>query len=238
MNRHPDTFIELDRLGEAYPPYQPTFEFDGPYVHASQAELARCRLLDGALVQLEAVEGSGRIIPGWLRLDDALKLYELAYFARGDILELGSYHGLSTTILSRANHDSPWPKRIETIDLEAQCAVATRLTLAEVGLARDVHVNCGDALVLIKDLASEGRRFAFAFIDHSHEYRPVLDVCRQLAHVIEPGGFCLFHDYNDVRNRDPNDTDYGVYQAVVEGLPEEFEFWGVYGCAGLYRRRQ
>ena len=41
-------------------------------------------------------------IEGWLWREDALKLYEMAYFARGNILELGCYHGLSTALLALA----------------------------------------------------------------------------------------------------------------------------------------
>jgi len=74
------------------------------------------------------------------------------------------------------------------------------------------------------------------FVDHSHSYEAVYGVCRELGTVLSKGGFCFFHDFNDARNRDTEDKDYGVYQAVVGGLnPEEFEFCGVYGCAALYR---
>src|ERR1700728_4334116 len=45
-------------------------------------------------------------IPGWLAPEDALKLYELAYFSPGPILEIGMYCGRSTTILATAVADS------------------------------------------------------------------------------------------------------------------------------------
>jgi hypothetical protein len=33
-------------------------------------------------------------------------------------------------------------------------------------------------------------------------------------------------------------VDHGVYQAVVDGLaPADFDFYGLYGCLALYRRR-
>ncbi len=47
----------------------------------------------------------------------------------------------------------------------------------------------------------------------------------------------LFHDYNDQRNIMPDVADYGVFQGVRDGLaPGQFEFYGVFGCAGLFRR--
>jgi hypothetical protein len=88
----------------------------------------------------------------------------------------------------------------------------------------------------VREHAANRRRFAFVFIDHSHAYAPVYEVCKALDLIVAPGGFCLFHDFNDSRNRDPRDTEYAVYQAVGDGLDKQrFGFYGVYGCAGLYR---
>jgi hypothetical protein len=59
-----------------------------------------------------------------------------------------------------------------------------------------------------------------------------------LPAIVGSGGFCLFHDFNDRRNEDPDEPDYGVHRAVADGLdPESFEFYGIYGCSGLYRAR-
>jgi predicted O-methyltransferase YrrM len=43
-----------------------------------------------------------RRVPGWLRPEDALKLYELAYYATGPILEIGTYRGKSGTLMAIA----------------------------------------------------------------------------------------------------------------------------------------
>ncbi|MCL4190227.1 MAG: hypothetical protein KJZ87_00670 [Thermoguttaceae bacterium] len=85
------------------------------WIDATHRAIAGCPLADGVLVQLR--DRGGRIIPGWLRREDALKLYELAFFAPADILELGSFHGLSTSILAQAAAHSPFPKRACSIDL-------------------------------------------------------------------------------------------------------------------------
>ena len=76
------------------------------------------------------------------------------------------------------------------------------------------------------------------FVDHAHEYEPMLAVCRVLDALIQPRGFCLFHDFNDARNADPAADGYGVPQAVAAGLsPSAFEFHGIFGCSALYRAR-
>jgi hypothetical protein len=97
--RHPESFLRLDDVGTVIPPYRPTFDFPGDFVDEAQRRLALLPLKDGVLIQLENSRWLGQTIRGWLRREDALKLYEIAYFASGDILELGSFHGLSTSIL-------------------------------------------------------------------------------------------------------------------------------------------
>jgi cephalosporin hydroxylase len=95
----------------------------------------------------------------------------------------------------------------------------------------------GDARKICRKLVRAKRRFAFVFVDDSHSYDSVLGVCRFLPDLLIAGGFCLFHDYNDIKNIDPNDADYGVPQAVQDGLPNDtFEFYGIFGCCALYRK--
>ncbi|MEZ4837503.1 MAG: class I SAM-dependent methyltransferase, partial [Caldilineaceae bacterium] len=104
-------------------------------------------------------------------------------------------------------------------------------------LHRQVTCRTADAVAAAEAYATAQRQFGFVFVDHSHAYEPVYGVCRVLDQIIAPGGFCLFHDYNDIRNADPEDKEYGVYQAVVDGLNlDAFEFYGIFGCCGLYRR--
>ncbi len=237
MHKHPTSFMALKQLGTIIPAYQPTFDFQLPYINESHRALANCPAKDDVLIQLKDRRWFGRVIEGWLRREDALKLYELAYFATGDILELGSYHGLSSVILSQANRDSGYKKYVFCVDLDPDCVRITRRTLQRAGLTKQLQTMTNDALSAIRQLAAEGKQFEFVFIDHSHAYEPVYTVCRELDRVVKAGGFCLFHDFNDARNNDPEDKDYGVYQAVREGLSTDtFEFYGVYGAAALYRR--
>lgn len=239
MKLHPESLIQLHELGRRIPAYQPTFDFAGSFVDAYHQWLHDAPPRADDLVELRSgtVEGN-RIIDGWLRREDALKLYELAYCVRGNILELGSYHGLSTAIIATASRNSPWPKRVYSVDLNGECVAMTARNMNSLGLAQYVTSLCGEASDAIRQLGAAGGMFSFIFIDHSHAYEPVLAVCRELHRVLVSGGFCLFHDYNDARNTSPDDTDYGVYQAVHAALsPGQYEFCGVYGCTGLFRFR-
>ena len=238
LHRHPDTFMELADLGTRIPAYRPTFSFPNGHINASHRFFSMCPVKDEHLIQMLDRRWWARPIRGWLRREDALKLYEMAYFASGDILELGSYQGLSTCVLSQANRDSSARKTITSVDLDPRSVRLARRNLRSLGLALGVEILCDDAFQLVSRLAAEEKRFGFVFVDHSHHYEPMLAVCRGLAGVVAPSGFCLFHDFNDVRNRDPQNQDYRVYQAVKEGLDmDSFEFYGIYGCTALYRRR-
>jgi predicted O-methyltransferase YrrM len=176
----------------------------------------------------------GSVIPGWLRRPDALKLYEMAYFADGDVLEVGSYRGLSAGILSRANRNSPRPKTVSSVDTSLRSVLLTRWNLLRMGLHRGVQVRRASALSAIEAFAAAGRRFAFVFVDHSHTYEAIHAFCSRLSEVLSKGGFCLFHDFNDPANRGGA---YGVYRAVLDALPQDdYTFHGIYGCSALYRR--
>ena len=215
----------------AVPPYLPTYELAGKFINEQHRFYSTCPE-NGGLIELG--------IDGWLRPADALKLYELAYFAPGPILEIGSYHGLSTSILARAVVDSGAPGRerqIVSVELDPAAQAVARGNLERLGLASNVTFVQSDAHAYCLEAAAAGQRFAFAFVDHDHAYSSVLAVCRELPKLMLPGGFCLFHDWLDARNFQPEEADYGVFGATRDGLdPAEFEFYGVFGVAGLYRR--
>lgn len=239
MHTHSETWMELDRLGTLPTPYRATHAFTGDYVDDFHRAISELPLQGGMTIEMKTRRWFGRVIPGWLQPADALKLYEMAYFATGDVLELGSYQGLSTSIMARAIRNGGHHGHIESVDLSPRCATATKRLMKGLGLADLVDVHTGDASELAREFKSQARRFDFVFVDHSHAYRPVFEVCAELAALTKPGGTCLFHDFNDPRNAAPDDDDYGVYQAVRDGLPNDlFDFMGIYGCAALYRRRE
>lgn len=234
MHSHPAVFVKREDL-ELPAPYRPTFDFGGELINSSHGFYATCPT-DGMLIQIRNRRLLGSVIQGWLTRDDALKLYEMAYFVKGDMLELGCFHGLSTSVLARACKDSPHEKQIYTVDLNPEHVRQAIKNLRKMGLSRGVKSICGDAAQVVKRFAGEGRRFEFVFIDHSHAYDPVYEVCLLLPQVVAEGGYCLFHDFRDSRNFDPDDSGHRVYQAVEAGLsPLRFEFCGMYGCTGLFR---
>jgi hypothetical protein len=235
MNAHQESFLRLEDLGRIIPSYQPTFEFSTNFINEKHEYFSKCPIIEDKLIQVRTNRTSGSLIEGWLRREDALKIYEMAYFVSGDILELGTYHGLSTSILSQANADSPHKKHIYSVELNFEAATVAQRNLDVAGLQEDVTLLVTDAVTAIREFADQGKKFEFVFIDHSHSYEAVFSVCKELDRIMLAEGFCLFHDFNDGRNTHDN-TDYEVYQGVMAGLdPGEFQFYGIYGCAGLYK---
>lgn len=228
--RHLSTLITLENLGKIWHPFIPTFSYPGTYLNRHHRVFAECPLHEG-LIDIG--------IKGYLLPDDALKLYELAYCVRGDVLEFGCYHGLSTYILAMAISDSGARKKLLSNDVQPKA-----VTIASALLQRNQYdgfsdIQCCDTVSLCRKLVDEGRLFDLVFIDHSHTYEDVTSVCKVLDDLVSPGGMCLFHDYNNEWNADPSNHNYGVWQAVQDHLSTElFEFYGSYGCSGLFRRKR
>ena len=121
------------------------------------------------------------------------------------------------------------------MELKQRLAEHARHTLTGLDLSHYIEFMVGDAVGSCQKLVDTARRFHFAFVDHSHTYDDVSKACRRLSQLLTPGSFCLFHDYN---SRWEGTADYGVYTAVAHALDKnQFEFCGIYGCCGLFRRR-
>jgi hypothetical protein len=212
--------------------YQPTFGF-AHYLNAQHAAWARWPLNAERILQ--------HPIFGWLRRADALKLYEMAALCPGDVLELGTHQGLSTHIMAAAVEAFGGGRRIDSFDLAPDCVARARANLSAEIARGIVSIDVGEAGEQCRRLAAQGRRYGFVFVDHSHYYGPMCEICRLLPAVVRPGGFVLFHDFTDPRSRGPAegqpDPDFGVLAACHDCLPaDRFGYFGAFGCSGLFRR--
>ena len=184
--------------------------------------------------QREAVD-SIRELDGWLLDGDAMKLYELAYFASGPILEIGTYRGKSAVLMAQALRDGGRAGPVVSLDVDREGLDAAASEAAARGL--------GDRLVLARGTAEAlfRRTPGFAptlfFLDGDHSRRGVARDLRALRDRVPQGALLLFHDYHDERNADPSVPDYGVPQAVAASwVPRDCDFGGIFGVCALYRR--
>ncbi len=226
MAAHPDSWVDEHDMSRIIPGYRKSFLFEDDYIDSFHRSIA---VDPGAILYDGPIEGS-------LRLADALKLYELAYFSTGDILELGSFHGLSAWIMANALQNAGSRCRITSIDLSANLSEISRDNLARHGLERYATFVTAEGAEGIRQLAALGSKFGFAFIDHSHAMEHVLSACLELPSVMLTGSPVAFHDFNDRRNADPAQPEYGVTEGVRRAQERvRLEFRGVYGCIGLFQ---
>ena len=232
VQQHIEAWLPPNLVGAFGLPYQPTFG------RASYINDYHRRLAAGPHRDVDGMAIIASPIPGWLRVEEALKLYEMAYYSQGDILEIGTYQGLSATFMSQAIAHSGRPRAILSVDISVEYITAARRYIDKYGVGQGVHLLCCDARDAVEWLTRAGRQFGFVFVDHSHTFEDVLWVCQRLAPLVAEGGFVLFHDFNDPRNADASRPDYGVSMAVYVGLPaDEFDFYGVFGSTALYRKQ-
>jgi hypothetical protein len=174
-------------------------------------------------------------IDGWLQPGDSRKLYELAATAAGPFLEIGTYRGKSTAIIATALRETGRDVEFYSLDIAADDLEKAMATLAERGLAEHVRLVHGSVTAFFR--AFPAFRPGFVFVDGEHSEKGVRRDLDELEEGVPIGGWLLFHDFDDPRNEDPADHDYGVPQAVrASWVERDCEFEGVFGCAGLYRR--
>jgi predicted O-methyltransferase YrrM len=228
---HFESWIEFDKLGSPAA-YKKTHDFVGEFINDDHRFYSTCPT--GRMAIPVCIDVG---IDGYLQRGDALKLYELAYFCEGEILELGTHKGLSTSILAQSRYESRRTAVIETVDIDPGTNLIARANLKGRPGSDIVRFNVEDAVAFMRRAQAEGRRFDFIFIDHWHGYDATYEATTLAVDLLSDGGFVLFHDYNDPSNYDPQHV-YGVYQAVADTLlgAPDFLFYGNFGCCALFRK--
>ena len=179
--------------------------------------------------------GSVEGVPGWLLEEDALKLYELAHAAPGPILEVGTHRGKSAILMATALRDAGREGPVVSLDIDREGLEAARSEAAKRDLADRIAFVRGTAEALFR--SRPGFAPGLVFLDGDHTRRGLARDLRALAACVPRGAVLLFHDFNDERNDDPGEPDYGVTQAVAESwVARDCEFGGVFGACGLYLR--
>lgn len=215
--------LDIEAVARSDPqPYEPTYSFDGPLINNTHERLLHAPL-DGAKIIYD--------IPGSLRREDAAKLYELAYFAQGPVIDLGTNKGLSAYIMANAIKESGRHDFVDTIDLnEFQLQIARKNMLKyKIDNVRFHHADAAEWL------SRQPGIYGFCFVDHAHTFDLVRNAVAVMDKVLRTGSYVAFHDFIDHRNFDDTQPDYGVAQAVIDGLPKSFTFHGGCGCMGIFR---
>jgi Methyltransferase domain len=174
-------------------------------------------------------------VPGWLRAEDALKLYELAYFAPGPILEIGGYRGKSTCLMALAVRASGRGTPIISIDVDPEAQAATRSAARRHAVDEHLLLVRGTAQSFFR--ANRSVVCALIFVDGDHSYAGVSRDLASLQPHLADSGLLLLHDYNDGRNAVGEDSEIDVVRAVADSwVAAQCAFAGVFGACGLFQR--
>lgn len=222
--------IALETCG-APRPYVRTFQFprdtiDEFHTRLATAPLGRKGVNFGIDIGLD----------GYLARAEAMKLYELAYFGAGDVLELGTYMGLSASIIGNALR-SRGDGTLHTCDISTVYSRTAQQCLKWHPARPFIHFHTGDAPTFLDRMIAQGRTFGLVFVDHWHSYEQTHAVAIRLPRLVRPGSFVMFHDYNDPCARDPEHP-HKVFQAVRDGLDKDmFQLCCVVASSAVFQRR-
>ena len=147
------------------------------------------------------------VIPGHLSEAEAFVLYSLAHelSSRGPIVEVGCFAGRSTYVLARGAFSSPQPKVFaidnfsktrsrtfpEVVDPEAEFTEMLRSQNLETVVTL-LKGNSSSRLLDFKE-----RTVPLIFIDGDHSKEQVAIDFDLALRVALPGGFVVFHDYQN-----------------------------------------
>jgi predicted O-methyltransferase YrrM len=226
----PGSWQPLDAIGLPAP-YVRTHPFEGEYINKFHACLGSAPLGRMGVPILIDIG-----IDGYLQRAEALKLYEMAYFSSGDIIELGTHKGLSTRIMAQAVTDSGSRDiNLETIDIDRWTHLPAR---KNVGLWRNrwVKFTLMDATTRLDQLIAEGRKVGFIFVDHWHGYKETIEAAERAPRALLDGGYVMFHDFLDPGNNTPGHP-YGVYAAVLDAFGDNrrMKFMGLCGSSAIFK---
>lgn len=159
-------------------------------------------------------------IDGWLQPIEAHYLYKCAYES-ANILELGSYHGLSTSIIAQAKIDSGNTGTITTVDVFSKNIEKTKYNVEKIAPSVKISYNIDDAInfVVKQNQLPMPVFYDMIFIDANHTYEWMKLLTQKVKLLSD--GIMLFHDYYH--------RSTGVKKAVTEVLGEADEKIGSIG---------
>ena len=172
-------------------------------------------------------------VNGLLYPQDVLKLYELAFLTPGPILEIGTYEGLSTSIMARALRDAGNANRLVSLDVSSDSLTTAKINLEHQDLEARTVLLEGSAHELMK--AAPGFRPSLVFVDGDHSLLGVINDLRALRRTVPNGGIICFHDFEGYSHEDEFWT--RVEQGIrMSWVAAQSRFLGRFGISGVFQR--
>ncbi len=167
-------------------------------------------------------------VEGYLSDQDKITLQKyssLTFCLDGDILEVGTYCGLSTLcMLSKI----PPGKVVHTIDISSRADAWANINRFHC-LDR-VNFYCNGYEDPKKELVN--KKFCLQFFDHDHSYKSTKDCVDLYLDNLVNGGYIIFHDYGHADY--PGGTQY--IRELERGLYENMRFLEFSGCCAIFQK--
>lgn len=148
-------------------------------------------------------------IRGWMREAERMALRRWAFGL--DVLELGSYQGLSTSQLlatAQSVHAVDTFDGRGTVHFGGDTRETFHANMRATGNYGKLATFPGEFSVVLPKMKTDGREYDLIFIDGSHDCESVRQDIALSRPLLKPGGAILFHDHNDQHP--------GVMEAVAE----------------------
>lgn len=141
-------------------------------------------------------------IRGYMYTDELLWLFHAAWMTKaqgikGDLLEIGSFEGLSASALAQAGHLTcvdTWDFVHGTVD-SRNSFEAFNNNIAAMGLTKKVAAKVGNSATVLPKLAASGAKFRLIFVDGDHSYEAALHDIYWSWEMLSPGGILVVDDY-------------------------------------------
>lgn len=170
-------------------------------------------------------------IRGKLEKADHFKLYEIGYFSRGPVLEIGRLHGKSTVLLALGVRDGSAPGPVVSIEREDRYLPWAVRHLKKFGLSNRVELIQGDSSA---EIQAAGGTFDSIFLDGDTSYEGASRDLDAMLGRVRPRGVVAVHNYFHQANES---GEYGVKRAVDERVDRlGLSFRGRFGGIALYER--
>ncbi|MGH2953106.1 MAG: class I SAM-dependent methyltransferase [Solirubrobacterales bacterium] len=167
--------------------------------------------------------------------EDSQKLYELAWFSPGDVVEIGTFRGRAAATMAMALETASNPARVISLDIDATALEHTASGLAAAGLAHRVTLARGTADTVLSRMPE--LRPGLVFVDGDHSYRGVMRDLTAIEPLVPNGSIVVLHDYEGYTAEDPYFRHRVPEAAGDSWLASECDFLGRFGLCGTFVRR-
>jgi caffeoyl-CoA O-methyltransferase len=176
---------------------------DDLYAKDADLEHVKAVLAERGMPDISVADGYGRLLTMLVRLKGA-----------SSVLEIGALGGYSGICLARGMGEAG---KLVSLELLQHYADVAKANMEAAGLGDKVEYVVGDAKASLAQLASEGRKFDFFFIDADKEGYPIyLDYALELAN---PGAL-IVGDNIFLRGRTVDETKQGPAVRAVRSFNE------------------